>query len=225
MTPESRLPGRAAAGARRYAGAGALLAALATSACATVPADPVALPDLDAKRLNAGIEAPLVHVGDQFVFNNPDQLWEVMATEGPYIAWRDGAGNELLTSHNPIYPALQWNGTAQAGRRAIKDIDGSLFPLAQGNSVTFEVEGQADRPPAVWRAKWQCVVQDRQPVTVPAGKAEVWPVLCMRNGREEFLFQYDPEIGNYVQVATFVEGKAQVRQLTTFRRGPTRPAP
>ncbi|MEP4887415.1 MAG: hypothetical protein ABJ215_13670 [Alphaproteobacteria bacterium] len=169
--------------------------------------------------LNHGIDKPLVDVGTRFTFTNPDTTWEVVDHSGDYVVWRDDSGNELLTSYDPFLPAVQWSGPQESGRRKIEIKEGGLFPIAEGNNVTFDVQGQADRPPSVWRAEWSCTVQAKVEITVPAGKAETWPVLCNRNGREEFLFHFDPTIGHYVQVATFVSGQPTVRQLKAYQRG------
>ena len=194
-------------------------AALALAACEGTPFETISLADTEAPMLNHGIDKPLVAVGTRFGFTNPDVQWEVVKHSGDYVVWRDDAGNELLTSYDPFLPAVQWSGPQESGRRDIQIKAGGLFPLAEGNSVAFDVAGQSDRPPSVWRAEWSCTVQAKIEITVPAGKAETWPVLCNRNGREEFLFHFDPTIGHYVQVATFVNGQPTVRQLKTYQRG------
>jgi len=194
-------------------------AALGLSACAGTVFEPIDLADTEAPKLNHGIEKPLVAVGTRFTFTNPDETWEVVDHSGDYVVWRDNSGNELLTSYDPFLPAVQWSGPQESGRREIRILEGGLFPIAEGKTVRFDVEGHADRPPSVWRAEWSCAVQAKVEITVPAGKADTWPVLCNRNGREEFLFHYDPDIGHYVQVATFVSGQPTVRQLKVYQRG------
>lgn len=194
-------------------------AALGLSACAGTVFEPVDLADAEAPMLNHGIDKPLVEIGTRFTFTNPDTTWEVVDHSGDYVVWRDNSGNELLTSYDPFLPAVQWSGPQEAGRRDIRIREGGLFPIAEGKTVKFDVQGQADRPPSVWRAEWSCTVQAKVEITVPAGKAETWPVLCNRNGREEFLFHFDPTIGHYVQVATFVSGQPTVRQLKAYQRG------
>lgn len=195
------------------------VAALGLAACESAIFEPVSLADLEAPKLNHGIDKPLVEVGTRFTFTNPDVQWEVVKHSGDYVVWRDNSGNELLASYDPFLPAVQWSGPQESGRREIRIKEGGLFPIAEGNSVAFDVQGQSDRPPSVWRAEWSCEVQAKIEITVPAGKAETWPVLCKRNGREEFLFHFDPTIGHYVQVATFVNGQPTVRQLKVYERG------
>lgn len=194
-------------------------AAVTLAACEGTPFVPIDLVDAEAPKLNQGIEKPLVAVGTRFTFSNPDVQWEVAAHSGDYVVWRDNSGNELLASYDPFLPAVQWSGPQESGRREISILEGGLFPIAEGKTVRFDVKGQSDRPPSVWRAEWRCAVQARVEITVPAGKANVWPVLCHRNGREEFLFHFDPDIGHYVQVATFVNGQPTVRQLKVYQRG------
>lgn len=201
----------------------ARLAALATlaalAACETVPQQPVPLSDVEIGQLNAGLDAPPVSVGDQFLFDNPDELWEVAAIDGPFVVWRNNAGDEQQMSYNAMLPAVRWTGATKAGQRLIAVTGGGLFPLAEGNSVDFLVDGRAARPPASWRAEWHCEVQEQTETVVSAGKAEVWRILCLRNDKERFVFDYDPAIGHYVRIVAASYGAPVVRQLTAYSKG------
>jgi hypothetical protein len=198
----------------------AALAALAVlAACETIPPEPVPLTDIEIGQLNAGLEAAPVAVGDQFLFDNPAELWEVAVIDGPFVVWRNNAGDEQQMSYNAMLPALRWTGATKAGQRQIAVTAGGLFPLAQGNTVDFLVDGRSARPPASWRAEWHCEVQEQAETVVTAGKAEVWRILCRRNGKERFVFDYDPAIGHYVRIVAASFGAPVVRQLTAYSKG------
>ena len=169
--------------------------------------------------LNSGLHYPLVAVGDRFVFTNPEETWQVTAIKEPYITWTSSTGEQLLSSYNPFYPAIQWLSNKQSGNRRIEIIEGGLFPLKKGAAVSFIVDGQTERPPANWRAEWHCHVEGQKDIVVPAGKSNSWRILCLRNGQEEILFDFDPTIGHYVQIAAAIAGKTTVRQLQLYTKG------
>lgn len=201
----------------RHPGWGAL-ALLALAACET-PAKLVPLTDVEIGQLNAGLEAATVGVGDQFLYDNPDELWEVIAIDGPFVVWRNQVGDEHQRSYNAIFPSLRWTGVSISGRRHVTVIDGGLFPLAKDKSVSFLVDGASERPPGRWRSRWKCTVQEQLETVVTAGKVEAWRVLCLRNGREQFVFDYAPSLGHYVRLVSATEEQPSIRQLKAYRRG------
>ena len=63
------------------------------------------------------------------------------------------------------------------------------------------------------------MAQEQLETTVTAGKVEVWRALCLRNGREQFVFDYAPSLGQYVRLVAATEGQPSIRQLKAHRRG------
>ena len=63
------------------------------------------------------------------------------------------------------------------------------------------------------------MAQEQLETTVTAGKVEVWRALCLRNGREQFVFDYAPSLGQYVRLVAATEGQPSILQLKAHRRG------
>ena len=187
--------------------------------------DPVAvmtpgasLPRVDAPKVK-------VTVGDQFTFDNPSQTWTVVDDAGDRIVWESASGGRLITHYNIMLPALIWDTGDERGRRAIVDVSGALFPLKEGNVISFDAEGQSDRPPSRWRASWMCSVEAKTEIKVKAGTSETWPIRCRRNNSDMLLFHYAPKMGHYVRYESKQQGYSSVRQLTAYARNAAVPRP
>lgn len=203
----------------RLRGAGiALLGALFVGACGS--------PD----RFDGfGTERPgRYSVGDSFTFDNPTLTWSVVGVEGDRVSWRSDRGDEQVTGHDPLLPALEWkNPTQGGGRRAISDVKGALFPLEVGNRMTFtsEVESWTTTDGAAgdvqsWRYNWSCSISGVETVEVQAGSFETYKVQCGRYKPTELVFYYAPRIGHYV-VTRIDDAAGQgtvTRNLISFRR-------
>lgn len=178
---------------------------------------PLAIVDLDV-----GLKAPPVSIGDTFVFDNPPTQWTVISIDGPLIGWSGDKGQFLQTSWSALLPPLRWTGpdnTVNAGQRKLAQLKGNFYPLKKGNRVTFFEETLYSRPGAVIRSSWQCDVGDESEITVPAGKAMAWEVICHVNGQERQVMYYSEKIGNNVRIAEKRDGGLAIQQLTGYLRG------
>lgn len=167
-------------------------------------------------------------VGDSFTFDNPILTWTVVSVEGEKVYWRSDQGDEQVTGHDPLMPALEWkNPGSGGGRRVISDIKGALFPLTDPGNMTFTSrvenwtvkDGQAT-PPLKWEYNWSCSVAGEETVEVPAGKFETYKVICGRYKPTELEFFYSPEIGHYVvmRIDDPASESTITRNLMSFRR-------
>jgi len=173
------------------------------------------------------VDAPQnkVKVGDQFTYDNPPQIWTVVDDTGDRVVWQNQSGGRMTSHYNTVLPALGWDMTGLKGRRELINVSGGLFPLKKGNSVTFDVEGQSDRPASRWRARWRCSVEESKTIQVKAGTSDTWPIRCHRNNNEMLLFHFSPQIGHYVRYESEQQGYASVRQLTAYARNARLPEP
>lgn len=172
--------------------------------------------------LDVGLSKPPVSLGDVFVYNNPPIQWTVSSIEGPFINWTTNTGGILQTSWSTLLPPLRWSGGDSAmdiGQRRITQLQGKFFPLKKGNRVSFIEETVYARPGAMVNAYWQCDVGDQSEIVVPAGKAQVWEVLCLQNGHEKKVMYYSEKIGQVVRTATTSENGLIIRELTGYARG------
>jgi hypothetical protein len=172
--------------------------------------------------LDVGLSKAPVSLGDVFVFNNPPVQWTVSSIDGPFIGWTTNIGGVLQTAWSTLLPPLRWSGgdsSMDVGQRRITNLQGKFFPLKKGNRVTFLEETVYGRPGAAVNAWWQCDVGDQSEITVPAGKAQVWEVLCLQNGHEKKVMYYSEKIGQVVRTATTSENGLIIRELTGYARG------
>lgn len=228
------MTGRRAISANRGAAAGAVALAVAVfgSGCSTTRE---AMPPIEPKVqgstfseysaapvLDVGLTKSPVSLGDVFVYSNPPIQWTVTSIDGPFIGWTTNTGGVLQTSWSTLLPPLRWSGGDNAmdvGQRRITQLQGKFFPLKKGNRVTFMEETVYARPGNVVNAFWQCDVGDQSEIVVPAGKAQVWEVLCLQNGHEKKVMYYSEKIGQVVRTATTSENGLIIRELTGFARG------
>lgn len=167
-------------------------------------------------------------VGDSFTFDNPTLTWSVVSIEGDRVHWRSDRGDEQITGHNPLLPAVEWKNPDQGGgRRSISDVKGALFPLEVGNRMTFTsaveswttTEGEANEP-QTWRTNWSCNVAGKERIDVQAGNFDTFKIQCGRYKPTELVFYYAPRIGHYV-VTRIDDASGQgtvTRNLVSFRR-------
>ena len=210
-------------GKGRWSGIVALLGcALLVAACSRPDAEKT------VEEVGFGISEPARYtVGDSFTFDNPTLTWFVVSVEGERVYWRTDRGDEQVTGHNPLLPALEWKNPNQGGgRRVVSDIKGSLFPLKINNRMTFtsEVEswntGDLGGEPQTWQYGWVCNVAGEENISVQAGTFDTFKILCGRAKQDELIFYYAPRIGHYVVMRiddTKTEGKI-TRNLLSFRR-------
>jgi hypothetical protein len=61
-------------------------------------------------------------------------------------------------------------------------------------------------------------VGDQNNIQVPAGKSNVWEIICTINGQERILISYAENIGHYVRYAVETPNGLIIRQLTAYSR-------
>ncbi len=210
-------------GKGRWSGIVALLGgALMVSACSQTETEK------PMEEAAFGVDEPARYtVGDSFTFDNPTLTWSVVSVEGERVYWRTDRGDEQVTGHNPLLPALEWkNPNRGGGRRVVSDIKGSLFPLKINNRMTFtsEVESwnadDSGGEPQTWQYGWVCNVAGEENISVQAGSFDTFKILCGRTKQDELIFYYAPRIGHYVVMRiddAKTEGKI-TRNLLSFRR-------
>ena len=181
----------------------------------------IVLPSAAAPSGEPGTRA--LHPGDSFTYDNPNETWSVVEVSSREIVWRSATGGRRVTPYEPGLPAVLWNDDKRVGRRVLKSVSGTLLPPAPGKRIDFLVEGQSDRPPARWSARWSCEVKDLVDLTLKAGKAKAYPIECRRNGTLETVYYYFEKVGNYVYVESFQSGVKKARQLTDYKASPQKP--
>jgi hypothetical protein len=166
---------------------------------------------------DTGLSKSPVSVGDIFVYDNPVERRQVVATGDNFIAYQDGQGGFSKTTFSAILPRLRWGSTLSAGSTALAKISGTLHPLAIGNRIVFREKTIRARPGTSNQSTWDCEVQEKLEIVVAAGSSETWQILCKINGRERALFNYADNIGGLVRmIYTLDDGSSLVRQLTGY---------
>lgn len=206
----------------RWSGiAGALLWALLVAGCASDGST--------GDEGGYGIKEPGRYmVGDSFIFDNPQETWTVVSIEGERVFWRSDRGDEHVTGHDPLMPALEWKFVGKGGgRRQFSDIKGSLFPLKKGNLLTYtsnvenwQVKDGVRQQPQSWQYNWSCNVAGTEKMEVPAGSFDTYKVVCGRYKPNEIEFFYAPRIGYFVvmRIDDPSNDGTVVRNLLSFNR-------
>jgi hypothetical protein len=181
--------------------------------------------DVAALAREAAREAPSFRPGDRFTFDNPVETWTVTGVEGDRVTWVSDGGARQVTTRNPLLPALEWTSPDKgAGRRLISGQTQPMFPLSPGKEVSFRATVDTDQPPFAWEFEWTCEVGGLEPTAVPAGEFATYRVACGRDGVEETVMFYAPEIGYNARmlVASTPNGSGTgamaERRLTSFAR-------
>ena len=176
---------------------------------------------IEAPSFNVGLTKPPVRIGDTFVFDNPPEQWVVVSVNQPFINWQSSTGDHMQTAWSTLLPPIRWGGDSSnnsSGSRHLSNITGSFFPLKKGNQVTFTEERISARPAITHIAQWRCLVGDQSNIQVPAGKSNVWEIICNINGQERILISYAENIGHYVRYAVETPNGLIIRQLTAYSR-------
>ncbi len=176
-------------------------------------------PSVSSDAFDPGLASAPVRIGDVFVYDNPVERLEVVAIGDHFIDYRDGQGGYSKGTWSAVLPKLRWASTYSAGARHLTRIEGTLHPLAKGNRIVFREDTMGARPGLTFHGTWECEVQDQAQITVKAGSAETWQILCRVDGRERSLLNYSDELGGLVRMAYVMDdGSTIVRQLTGYGR-------
>ena len=160
--------------------------------------------------------------GDKFVFDNPEITWQVLGRNGNTIFWRADNGDTQVTDSNPILPTLEWKSQGRGtGKRVITGLSGQMFPLEIGKSVSFRSAVTTDKPPYSWEFTWQCTTTAQRQINTPLlGTIDAFEIVCGRQGQDELVFYYSPEVGHYVRMeASGADGYGRtIRNLIAYSR-------
>ena len=160
--------------------------------------------------------------GDKFVFDNPEITWQVLGRNGNTIFWRADNGDTQVTDINPILPTLEWKSQGRGtGKRVITGLSGQMFPLEIGKRVSFRSAVTTDKPPYSWEFTWQCTTTAQRQIDTPLlGPIEAFEIVCGRQGQDELVFYYSPEVGHYVRMeASGADGYGRtIRNLIAYSR-------
>ena len=104
---------------------------------------------------------PSFAVGNAYSFDD-GRIERVAGTSAGLVRWRGEGGFVFTTTDNVLLPRVAWSDRDQRGERTMSVAPGALFPLSQGNNVSFRatrhtVEGGAVTDIA---EAWQCRVDD-----------------------------------------------------------------
>jgi hypothetical protein len=75
-------------------------------------------------------------------------------------------------------------------------IKGELFPLAKGNKVVFNVQGETtqDSWTGTWKDRRVCKVKGKYRVKTVSGEHDTWKILCKGNYDKRTVY-YSPALG------------------------------
>jgi hypothetical protein len=153
-------------------------------------------------------ELPSYTLGDAFVFSD-GRVEQVSGIQGSVISWQGLQGGAYQRDRNFVTPPSSWRMDQGEGRRRPSQAAASLWPLAAGKSVRFNVINEtrraADRPWERALSLWSCNVGPRHETATPAGGFEVFTIACELyspvNMRllERVAWDYAPDLGHYVR--------------------------
>jgi hypothetical protein len=162
-------------------------------------------------------------VGTIFAFDNPSEIFTVVAVAPESFDLKDSQGNYMTISDTPWLPPTQWGGGASntdSGRRIIEPSPNNpVGELKVGNKYSFQITTHNDRPAVMERNLWECDVTQSGEIQVIAGKTSSFEILCREDGLQKVLVNYSPDLKFYVRHVLMTSQGPVVRQLTTYSKG------
>ncbi|SDE58311.1 SPOR domain-containing protein [Rhodospira trueperi] len=232
-------PVRGSVGSRAGAVVAALCLMVALSACETPPkagggedqAGPRHVVDPVGRIGQAPL--PTYAVGDQYVFDNPEETWTIRDVGDDTITWDSDLGGMRVTPRDPLMPSLL-SGSPDVGTvtREVRQKAGSLWPLSIGNEASFLVSVSMEGRPAQSLA-WNCRVVGTTRTEVPPGSFNTYKVACVRSDGLRLYTYHSPTVGYFVRrEVTTSDEQQQTRSLLAVSNGritargiPDAPAP
>jgi hypothetical protein len=166
-------------------------------------------------------EIPTYAKGDRYVYDNPREVWTVVALKDGLVTWESSLGETRTTMFDPLLPPVKWRkSNSSGGSRQILEWSGGLFPLKAGNKLTYkdsvQVEGDAGHALFVWN----CYAGNPRRLHVPAGDFATVPVFCRRSDGHKLHTYYAPALHNAASlVLTSPDGTETTRNLVSFEPG------
>lgn len=170
-----------------------------------------ALEDIEESQLS---RLPETKTGDLYVFNNPQEAWEVINVNHDFVTWVSNNGVRSVSTRNPILPILEWQSPdLLKGRRLINDIQGDLFPLREGNKMTFRTTVTiGDEGDDFTSFDWLCAVGEQNTITVSAGEFRAFRVVCVRDKVDRITYYFAPELGYFIRMESGGTGGVPLRR-------------
>ena len=174
-------------------------------------------------------EPPKYMPEDAFIYRENGVLTEekVVSISPDRVVWTNDRGLIWTTSRDLVTPPISWSADPELGRgrQTVIGSPGQIFPLREGNTISFGIRGSSENMPTGWQDTQTCVVGAQQAVTVPAGEYRTFPISCQRKGHEDIIY-YAPAVQNYVLRERIFDDKPIRKELVSARlaQAPT-PAP
>ena len=148
---------------------------------------------------------PSFAVGDAYSFDD-DRIERVAGTSAGLVRWRGAGDFVFTTTDNVLLPRVAWSDRDQRGERTMSVTPASLFPLSQGNNVSFRATRHTVEGGAVTDTveSWQCRVDGTARVATKAGDFDTFRVACSMStvpsgSTLTRTFYYAPSINYYVR--------------------------
>lgn len=97
-----------------------------------------------------------------------------------------------------LTPSLNWEncgGGTGKGKATVK-AKGELFPLAKGNKIVFDVQGESSNGDK-WKNQRSCKVKGKYRVNTLSGDHDTWKIVCKHKRFKQTIY-YSPELGQSV---------------------------
>lgn len=122
--------------------------------------------------------------------------------EAALYATSDGCSYRTPTSEPEFAPTLEWtncgDGAWSTGKGSISRSEGSLWPLAVGNTASWRYTTTNSRGETDAQNYRNCTVETTEQVAVPAGTFDAFKVVCDERRRLR-TFWYAPEVDAVVR--------------------------
>ena len=144
---------------------------------------------------------PLYEPGDTYIYTD-GQIETVLSMSENHVQWRDAKGQHWSSGRDFTVPTLQPNGGAQ-----IVLHQPLAWPLRVGNRASYTVPtARVQKLTMDFKdlEHWQCTVESRQQISVPAGIFDTDKIVCRLDDASAHTIQsrawyYAPAIGHYVR--------------------------
>jgi hypothetical protein len=123
---------------------------------------------------------------------------ELVSIEGDLYNFESSTGATWTNYANPILPSPKWSGEDWGvGTQSIEEVEGALFPLEVGNTMSFYVVGKSTKWPDGWKDKRDCEVKAQERISVEAGDFDAFKVVCNDEWRAR-TYYFSPEVNDIV---------------------------
>ena len=156
---------------------------------------------------------PTYESGDAYVYTD-GHVETVLSTSDRRVEWRDAAGSRWSSDRDFTLP------TGRSDTAAIVSLNHAFsWPLRVGATAAYATKPVAADGGA-GGATWQCAVESRELIAVPAGTFDSYKIVCRLDGdplktTELRTWYYAPAVGHYVR---YVDNAAMPLNSVTATR-------